>query len=616
MFEDRGRAPILRVEVIMAVTTAKFRVDPLLIKVLSETYRSTEKALKELVDNAWDADAGTVRISLPAPMSGDSIVVADDGSGMTTTEVEGEYLIVADDRRSRRGERTPNRKRQVKGRKGIGKFAGLMAADTMSMETMARGQRTRLRIRKEALKPREGDLEAVSLPKEVSACPMDTHGTTITLSDLNQAFDYPDADKLRRLLFLEYGRCEDFTIFVNGCRLDMSDLPGKAIEHREEVPQIGAVELRYTVGDGKQGFKGSGIALRIQGKIVGEPTFFGLDEDPEVPPALLKKVYGEVQADGLIDGVTADWGAVIENSTGYSTLKDKVAGHVKGSLREVHKRDMNLARARLQKEIDAELAKLPEHRRRIAERYLSKVLAKFYNEPEERLKVIVNLCLEALEVDDYYAVFEKLQEAEKGDVAVFADALQEFGLLDMTLVARQARRRSKFLDYLDELATNPKTTEKELHQAIAENLWVLGPQYGFVSSNSTLAKMLEREVGAKFTGPRTNKRPDLFLAQRMPDCFLLIEFKHPAKAIDRDAENQAVKYRDDLIRYYQPIHILMLGSGRAATVDPRTGPPDLVVVSYVSLISTARTQLETLLRELRDSRLPPLPVGAEVTASA
>lgn len=186
----------------MAFTTAKFRVDPLLIKVLSETYRSTEKALKELVDNAWDADAGTVRISLPAPMSGDSIVIADDGSGMTATEVEGEYLIVADDRRSRRGDRTPNRKRQVKGRKGIGKFAGLMAADTMSMETVARGQRTHLRIRKEALKPREGDLEAVSLPKEVSACPPDEHGTTITLSDLNQAFDYPDAANCAASSFL------------------------------------------------------------------------------------------------------------------------------------------------------------------------------------------------------------------------------------------------------------------------------------------------------------------------------------------------------------------------------------------------------------------------------
>lgn len=192
--------------------TTRFRVDPLLIKVLSETYRSTEKALKELVDNAWDADATAVRIKLPEPLSGEPIVISDDGSGMTLMEVEGEYLSVADDRRSRRGERTPKFKRLVKGRKGIGKFAGLMAADTMEMETRVRGQRTCVQIPKDALKPREGDLEAVSLPIESAACPPEEHGTTITLRNLNQAFEYPDADKLRRLLFLEYGRSEDFAI--------------------------------------------------------------------------------------------------------------------------------------------------------------------------------------------------------------------------------------------------------------------------------------------------------------------------------------------------------------------------------------------------------------------
>lgn len=596
----------------MAGKTTRFRVDPLLIKILSDSYRSTEKALKELVDNAWDADARTVRISLPAPMTRDPIVIADDGSGMTPAEVDGEYLIVADDRRSRRGEQTAGLKRQVKGRKGIGKFAGLMAADTMAMATKARGQRTEVQIRKEALKPREDDLEAVSLPTEVSECPPEERGTTITLSDLNQAFEYPDADKLRRLLFLEYGRCEDFAIFVNGSRLDMGDLPGKAIEHREEVPKLGTVKMDYTIGDGKQGFKGCGIALRVQGKIVGEPSFFGLDEDPEVPRALLKQVYGEVQADGLLPGVTADGGAIIENSAGYAALKDIVVDRVKESLREVHKRDMTLARARLQKTIDAELAKLPEHRRRIAERYLQKVLAKFYNEPEERLKVIVNLCLEALEVDDYYAVFEKLEAAEHGDIAVFADALQEFGLLDMTLVARQARRRSRVLDYLEGLATNAGATEKDLHKAIAENLWVLGSEYGLVASNSTLAKMLEQRLGAKFTGPRASKRPDLFLTQRMSGGYLLIEFKHPGKPINRDAENQAVKYRDDLMPFLnQPIHILMLGKGRAAGVDPRSGPPSLVTTSYVDLISTARTQLDGLLRDLRDPKLPSVPAGSE-----
>ena len=62
-----------------------------------------------------------------------------------------------------------------------------------------------------------------------------------------------------------------------------------------------------------------------------------------------------------------------------------------------------------------------------------------------------------------------------------------------------------------------------------------------------MAKFLDDNLGAKFTGPRANKRPDLFLAELMSGGFLLIEFKRPSKAIDRDDQNQAVKYRVDLI---------------------------------------------------------------------
>jgi hypothetical protein len=44
---------------------ANFEVDPRLATLLSETYRSTEQAIKELIDNAWDADAENVRVQLP-----------------------------------------------------------------------------------------------------------------------------------------------------------------------------------------------------------------------------------------------------------------------------------------------------------------------------------------------------------------------------------------------------------------------------------------------------------------------------------------------------------------------------------------------------------------------
>jgi hypothetical protein len=44
--------------------TAHFRVDPKLAHVLGESYTSSEKALKELVDNAWDAEATEVHVTV------------------------------------------------------------------------------------------------------------------------------------------------------------------------------------------------------------------------------------------------------------------------------------------------------------------------------------------------------------------------------------------------------------------------------------------------------------------------------------------------------------------------------------------------------------------------
>ncbi len=74
------------------MTILKYRVDTQLARLLAEGYRSSEAALKELVDNAWDADAETVRIDLPAPMTPGPIVINDDGSGMTESELQ-EWLL-------------------------------------------------------------------------------------------------------------------------------------------------------------------------------------------------------------------------------------------------------------------------------------------------------------------------------------------------------------------------------------------------------------------------------------------------------------------------------------------------------------------------------------------
>ena len=221
---------------------ANFEVDPRLATLLGESYRSTEQAIKELVDNAWDADAERVRILLPKPMSTEPIRVNDDGSGMIEGEIRQEYLRVARDRRASKGDRTPTKRRLAKGRKGIGKFAGLMVADVMTVETRARGVLTALTIPRAELKSAAADLERIELPILVSPCNPTDHGTTITLTNLNQNQVFPSPDRLKQMLVFEYGREDDFSVLINDELLTMEDVPGESTKEEITLENGGAVK--------------------------------------------------------------------------------------------------------------------------------------------------------------------------------------------------------------------------------------------------------------------------------------------------------------------------------------------------------------------------------------
>lgn len=581
---------------------ANFKVDPKLAQLLGEGYRTTEQGLKELVDNAWDAEAENIWITLPKPMTSDPIVVRDDGSGMTEVEVRNDYLKIASDRRSRKGDRTPHLHRLVKGRKGIGKFAGLMVAGIMELDTVARKKSTRLSISKDALEAATNnrDLEKVELPISVEEVVGEARGTTITLRNLTDQFEFPDAESLKKLLVIEYGREDGVNIFVNDELLTIEDVPGQSFNAQLDTGSAGPAHLSFKVSEGQKTFKQSGIVLRVGGKIVGKPEYFGLENDPEIPPKLLKKVYGELNADGLVDAVTGDWGAVVENSKLYQELRPLVKDKIKEAVTQVYKREVSLARARLKQEIDRRLALLPEYRRNYAKIALERVLQRFYGESDERVEPIVSVVLDAFEKDEYWQVLQKIDEAKGGDVAVFADALELFGILDLALISRQAEYRRRVLDSLDELVGNPATLEKTVHQVFEANLWVFGQDHALVSSNQTLAKVIGDYVGKEFPGERANKRPDLFLAERLSGGFLLVEFKRPSHDLTRDDEAQAAKYRDDLSRSLgKQVDVLLLGRRRSSDVNPQYETPQLKALGYTAVVSSARTAMTWLLESLR-----------------
>jgi hypothetical protein len=579
--------------------SAHFKVDPKLAELLGETYRSIEEAAKELIDNSYDADSENVDIILPDDLTPNPIItIKDNGSGMKEKEVRNEYLNIANSRTSRKGSISYLKKRKVKGRKGIGKFAGLMVATQMKVETFAAGKKTIIIINKDELAKAGYDLEKVPLPISVEDCDESLHGTTITLEGLNQNLNYPNPDRLKELLIRDYGRDNDFSITINGENIGVLDLQGKSYSERIELLDGKMATLNYTITE--KPVKQAGIVIRVNNKIIGRPQNF-LIEDEIIPKKLQNRVYGELICDDLEDDLTADFGAVIDNSKLYQKVTAETTEKLKSAVDEVFVTDMKMARARYQRKINKELEKLPEYKQPFAKKALYKVLEKFYGETEDRINTVISVTVSAMEKDHYWDIIQNIQDTRDGDIEKFADALSEFGLLEMSIVTSQALNRLRFLDELNILVENPKTLERTIHKAFENNTWLLGDDYSVIFSDTGMKQAIEKVLNKKYKGDDPDKRPDLLFGRNLSRQLCLIEFKRPSFTLTRDTEKQAIEYLDDLNTYYhnQKIEIILLGGRVKENISSHNEREDVQFRTYIDIIGVARQKLIWLIDELK-----------------
>lgn len=579
--------------------SAHFKVDPKLAELLGETYRSVEEATKELIDNAYDADSENVSITLPDDLTPDpKIIISDNGSGMKENEVRNEYLNIANSRTSRKGSISVQKKRKVKGRKGIGKFSGLMVASQMKVETFANGKKTTITINKEELSKAGYDLEKFPLPIEVEDCDKNIHGTTITLEGINQNFNFPNPERMKEILIRDYGRETDFSITINGENIGVLDLQGKSYSERIELPNGNKATLNYTITT--KPIKQSGIAIRVNNKIIGRPQNF-LNDDEIIPKKLQNRVFGELICDDLEDDLTADFGAVIENSKLYEIVTQKTNEKLKTSVDEVFVTDMKMARARYQRKINLELEKLPEYKQPFAKKALYKVLEKFYGETEDRINTVISVTVSAMEKDHYWDIIQNIQDTRDGDIEKFADALSEFGLLEMSIITSQALNRLRFLDELNLLVDNPNTLERTVHKAFENNTWLLGDDYSVIFSDIGMKQAIEKILNKKYKGENPDNRPDLLFGRTLSRKLCLIEFKRPNFTLSRDTEKQAIEYRDELNSYFhnQKIEITLIGGKVKQNISSHNERDDVHFRTFIDLISVARQKTEWLIDELK-----------------
>src|SRR3954452_3699215 len=109
-------------------------IDPSILRELSGVYKPFVKAFKELISNAFDADAEAVRVVFADDFS--SVTVTDDGQGMTPFEFRNDFARIGGGSRRWAGDRTRKGRPRI-GSKGIGFLAMARYCDRLKVESGA-----------------------------------------------------------------------------------------------------------------------------------------------------------------------------------------------------------------------------------------------------------------------------------------------------------------------------------------------------------------------------------------------------------------------------------------------------------------------------------------------
>lgn len=194
-------------------------------------YSNAAAVLSELVANAYDADATAVNIDWDK--TSDTVVVQDNGCGMTVKEMNERFLTVGYRKRDKKneGNESPEWGRPFMGRKGIGKLAVFSIADIVTVYSTKDGETNAFRISVKNLRDTINEGEEYE-PEVVTDIPSKyaTKGTVLELTSLrSQRVDLTIAALRKRLArrfdVLDKTPPEQggFSIVINGNPVNWSD---------------------------------------------------------------------------------------------------------------------------------------------------------------------------------------------------------------------------------------------------------------------------------------------------------------------------------------------------------------------------------------------------------
>ncbi len=289
-----------------------------IVSIGERMYAESVELIRELVNNAYDADAATVHVEIKP----DRIIVRDNGTGMNMEGLK-QYFIIGSDEKVIQS-RSPKFGRVRIGQFGIGKFASLAASSRFEVITQHKDFAARVVFDKKAW---EESKETWHLPCEILTPDPDRgDGTIVILSELSKSFELEDVEK--KLMEGVPLRAPDFAVYLNKHRVYPRSLAGQKIPILEGT-KYGVISGEIVITpQSTASVKDLGIDIKVKGATV-KKELFGMETWGKV----VSRVKGEINADFL--PITSDRSNFVTDSEEYQEFlkaMGRIVGIVKRTL--------------------------------------------------------------------------------------------------------------------------------------------------------------------------------------------------------------------------------------------------------------------------------------------
>jgi hypothetical protein len=521
-------------------------------------------AIVELVANAWDAGAPTVKIDWPR-RSGEFVRVIDSGQGMTADQFMHRWLTLAYDRTKEQPSLVNVvgmiEERRVFGQNGMGRFAAFCFGPEYVVSTVSGGRRSIFRVRRGIEKPiiveQIGDETANGSGTAIEV----KHDGSIPLKE----------DTIRSEIGKRFLTDPSFNVSVNGVKVDFEDIGETGIE-RFLVPVDGLASIDVLLIDAEQtdrSTKQHGVAWHVNQRLVGDCTWHGNGLDDLVDGRRIEArrytfiVFAEPLAGTF--AVKPDWRGFNEDDETYKKVRAAIVPALREKLLGLTKE----RRAETTQEVRRANAKALQDLTLLSREKWNEFVDQVQetcpslSQPELELLggILANLELS----HSKYGLLRKLNGLAPDQFDDLNKIFEDWTIDTAKAVLDELQARLTLVDQMQRKTENSKTLEvQELQPLFHQGLWIFGPEFETIefTSNRGMTKVIQDLFHSQLKGSRL--RPDFVIlpdgslglysypkydeygGEIGVDRLVIVELKKPEIAVSEGQKTQCWKYVKEL----------------------------------------------------------------------